>query len=63
MLCNLLLNALKHSGASETLMEKTLDILARILDPSKEMKPKFYDGPVNGSKKGLNAMGSPDATI
>lgn len=58
-----LLNALKHSGTSETLMEKALDILARILDPGKEMKSKFYDGPVNGSKKGLNAMGSPDATI
>ncbi|KAL6344472.1 hypothetical protein AAG906_039728 [Vitis piasezkii] len=29
-----LLNALKHSGTSETLMEKTLDILARILDPA-----------------------------
>ena len=41
-----LLNALKHSGTSETLMEKTLDILARILDPGKEMKPKFYDRPV-----------------
>lgn len=58
-----LLNALKHSGTSETLMEKTLDILARILDPGKEMKSKFYEGPVNGSKKGLNAMGRPDATI
>ncbi|XAR72220.1 hypothetical protein NMG60_11018789 [Bertholletia excelsa] len=46
-----LVGSLKHLEASESLMEKTLDILARILDPSKEMKSKFYDGPVNGSKK------------
>ena len=58
-----LLNALKHIGTSGTLMEKTLDILVQILDPGKEMKSKFYDVPVNGSKKGLNAMGSPYATI
>ncbi|KAM3705415.1 hypothetical protein ACJW31_03G078600 [Castanea mollissima] len=46
-----LVNALKHSQTSESLIEKSLNLLARILDPGKEMKSKFYDGPVNGSKK------------
>ncbi|XP_059649528.1 uncharacterized protein LOC132295328 isoform X2 [Cornus florida] len=46
-----LLNSLKHPKISECLMEKTLNILARILDPTKEMKLKFYEGPVNGSKR------------
>uniref|UniRef100_A0A5B7BN26 Uncharacterized protein n=1 Tax=Davidia involucrata TaxID=16924 RepID=A0A5B7BN26_DAVIN len=50
-----LINSLKQSAISESLMGKTLDILARILDPSKELKLKFYDGPVNGSKKGWDA--------
>ncbi|KAK2635447.1 hypothetical protein Ddye_030239 [Dipteronia dyeriana] len=49
-----LVNTIKLSDISESLMEKTLDILGLILDPSKEMKSKFYDGPVNGSKKGLD---------
>ncbi|KAL5763221.1 hypothetical protein ACOSP7_019485 [Xanthoceras sorbifolium] len=49
-----LVNTMKCSDISESLMEKTLDILGRILDPSKEMKSKFYDGPVNGSKKGVD---------
>ncbi|KAK3222083.1 hypothetical protein Dsin_009108 [Dipteronia sinensis] len=49
-----LVNTIKLSDVSESLMEKTLDVLGRILDPSKEMKSKFYDGPVNGSKKGLD---------
>ncbi|KAA8532551.1 hypothetical protein F0562_032633 [Nyssa sinensis] len=59
-----LINSLKLSEISESLMEKTLDILARILDPSKELKSKvyqLYDGPVNGSKKGWDVtrnMGS-----
>ncbi|CAL5338948.1 unnamed protein product [Camellia sinensis] len=46
-----LIDSLKYSEVSESLMEKTLYIFARILDPSKEMKSKFYDEPVNGSKK------------
>ncbi|KAL7000927.1 hypothetical protein U1Q18_002080 [Sarracenia purpurea var. burkii] len=46
-----LIDSLKKSEVSESLMEKILNILARILDPSKEMKSKFYDGPVNGSNK------------
>ncbi|WRX15101.1 hypothetical protein QQP08_007588 [Theobroma cacao] len=58
-----LVSTLKHSENSESLMEKTLDILARILDPSKEMKSKFYDGPVNGSKKGLDASRRLDAFV
>ncbi|KAI8538879.1 hypothetical protein RHMOL_Rhmol09G0137600 [Rhododendron molle] len=46
-----LIDSLKNLEVSESFMEKTLNILARMLDPSKEMKSKFYDGPVNGSKK------------
>ncbi|XP_023551663.1 uncharacterized protein LOC111809431 [Cucurbita pepo subsp. pepo] len=45
-----LLSILKLSSIPENVMEKTLDILSRILDPSKEMKSKFYNGPVNGSR-------------
>ncbi|XVE91997.1 hypothetical protein REPUB_Repub01dG0059200 [Reevesia pubescens] len=58
LVCNL-----KHSEISESLMEKTFDILARILDPSKEMKSKFYDAPVNGSRKALDAARSLDASF
>ncbi|XP_010274739.1 PREDICTED: uncharacterized protein LOC104609984 isoform X2 [Nelumbo nucifera] len=50
-----LVNSLKHKEISENLLEKTMDILARILDPGKEMKSKFYDGPVNGLGKLLNS--------
>ncbi|PQQ20815.1 uncharacterized protein Pyn_25086 [Prunus yedoensis var. nudiflora] len=56
-----LINVLKQPKIPEILMEKTLDILARILDPSKEMKSKFYDGPVNGSKEGSAAAITADA--
>ncbi|XP_062110147.1 uncharacterized protein LOC133821976 [Humulus lupulus] len=49
-----LVDTLKCPDTSQTLMEKTLDILARILDPSKAMRSKFYDGPVNGLNKGLD---------
>ncbi|GMH17813.1 hypothetical protein Nepgr_019654 [Nepenthes gracilis] len=45
-----LVGILKDLKAPESLMEKTLIILARILDPTTEMKSKFYDAPVNGSK-------------
>ncbi|KAH7516317.1 hypothetical protein FEM48_Zijuj10G0122300 [Ziziphus jujuba var. spinosa] len=58
-----LIDILKHPEISEKLMEKTLDILARILDPSKEMKSKFYDGPVNGSKKRLDAARTSDVSM
>ncbi|KAJ0038171.1 hypothetical protein Pint_22338 [Pistacia integerrima] len=50
-----LVNTLKHSDISESLMEKTLNILGRIINPSKELKSKFYDGLVNGSRKGFDA--------
>ncbi|KAK7841365.1 hypothetical protein CFP56_015538 [Quercus suber] len=55
-----LVNTLKHSQTSESLIEKSLNLLARILDPSKEMKSKFYDGPVNGSKKLSEATKNPE---
>ncbi|KAK9115776.1 hypothetical protein Sjap_014723 [Stephania japonica] len=51
-----LLNMLKNSVASESAMEKTVNILARMLDPGKEMKAKFYDGPVNGSTKAMTGL-------
>ncbi|KAK3016923.1 hypothetical protein RJ639_006912 [Escallonia herrerae] len=47
-----LINSPKHSEISESLTDMILNILAWILDPSKELKSKLYDGPVNGSKKG-----------
>ncbi|XP_038874402.1 uncharacterized protein LOC120067080 [Benincasa hispida] len=50
-----LLSILKLSSIHENVMEKTLDILSRILDPSKEMKSKFYSGPVNGSQGGQHS--------
>ncbi|KAI4313757.1 hypothetical protein L6164_026712 [Bauhinia variegata] len=49
-----LVDIVNHSQISENVVEKSLHILARILDPSKEMILKFYDGSVNGSKKTLN---------
>lgn len=58
-----LVNTLKNLDISENLMEKTLDILGRILDPSKEMKSKFYYIPVNGSEKGSDAAESLDSSI
>ncbi|KNA11830.1 hypothetical protein SOVF_131520 [Spinacia oleracea] len=46
-----LINILNDLKTTESLIEKTLSILARIWDPSKQMKLKFYSGPVNGSTK------------
>ncbi|KAL2626963.1 hypothetical protein AAZV13_07G143000 [Glycine max] len=46
-----LVSILKCSEIAGTILEKSLNILARILDPSKVMQLKFYDGPVNGSEK------------
>lgn len=48
-----------ESETSQGLMEMIVNILSRILDPNKEMKSKFYDGPVNGSEKGMNATAIP----
>ncbi|KAL3510551.1 hypothetical protein ACH5RR_029952 [Cinchona calisaya] len=50
-----LINSLMHVDTSGSLTEMILNILTRILDPNKEMKSKFYAGPVNGSKGGWNA--------
>ncbi|KAG2318713.1 hypothetical protein Bca4012_055089 [Brassica carinata] len=44
------INLLKQSEISLGITEQILDVLAHILDPSKEMESKFYEGPVNGSK-------------
>ncbi|XP_042510395.1 uncharacterized protein LOC122085865 [Macadamia integrifolia] len=49
-----LMNNLKCTDTSESLIEKTLNILSRILDPGKEMKSKFFNGPVNGVDKSSN---------
>ncbi|KAB2620043.1 hypothetical protein D8674_037003 [Pyrus ussuriensis x Pyrus communis] len=51
-----LTDLLKHPEIPDIL---ALDILAQIADPSKEMKSKFYDGPVNGSKKRSEAGRGP----
>ncbi|XP_054810018.1 uncharacterized protein LOC129311654 isoform X2 [Prosopis cineraria] len=51
-----LINILKCSEISKTIAEKSLNTIARILDPSKEMKLKFHDGPVNGSEKALSGV-------
>ncbi|XP_056849129.1 uncharacterized protein LOC108822588 isoform X2 [Raphanus sativus] len=44
------INLLKQPEISLGITEQILDVLAHILDPSKEMESKFYEGPVNGSK-------------
>lgn len=46
-----LVNMVKELKKTEGRMEKTLTLLARILDPNKEMRMKFHDGPVSGSRK------------
>ncbi|XP_010551613.1 PREDICTED: uncharacterized protein LOC104822169 isoform X2 [Tarenaya hassleriana] len=50
-----LLNLLKQTVIPQSVTEQILDILAHLLDPSKEMKSKFYEGPVNRSSETLNA--------
>ncbi|XP_015076391.1 uncharacterized protein LOC107020511 isoform X1 [Solanum pennellii] len=50
-----LVDLLSNSEISKSLTRMVLDILTRILDPSKEMKSKFYNGPVNGSIKARSA--------
>lgn len=56
-----LINTLKQKEISDTLLDKTLDLLTRILDPTKEMRSKFYDGPVNGSKGSSDSVSRSDA--
>ncbi|KAL5071014.1 hypothetical protein RYX36_021901 [Vicia faba] len=46
-----LVSILKCSDIGGAIVEKSLNILAQILDPNKEMQVKFYDGPVNRSVK------------
>ncbi|XP_055802968.1 uncharacterized protein LOC129872116 isoform X1 [Solanum dulcamara] len=53
-LCSLIY-LLSNSEISKSLTRMILDILTRILDPSKEMKSMFYNGPVNGSIKARSA--------
>ncbi|GAU40734.1 hypothetical protein TSUD_14190 [Trifolium subterraneum] len=45
-----LVSNLKCSDVSGAIVEKSLNVLAQILDPNKEMQLKFYDGPVNVSE-------------
>ncbi|XP_004498277.1 uncharacterized protein [Cicer arietinum] len=46
-----LVSILKCSDVAGAIVEKSLNVLGQILDPSKEMQLKFYDGSVNGSEK------------
>ncbi|KAI5394519.1 uncharacterized protein LOC127098424 isoform X2 [Lathyrus oleraceus] len=45
-----LVSILKCSDIGGAIVEKSLNVLAQILDPNKEMQLKFYDGSVNGSE-------------
>ncbi|CAJ1932514.1 unnamed protein product [Sphenostylis stenocarpa] len=54
----LLVSILKSSGIAGTMVEKSLSLLSRILDLSKQMQLKFYDGPVNGSEKAFSGAKS-----
>ncbi|XP_031122636.1 uncharacterized protein LOC116025531 isoform X2 [Ipomoea triloba] len=47
-----LINLLNHLEISSNITKTILDILTRILDPSKEMKSKFFEGPAKFSEKG-----------
>lgn len=57
-----LVDLLSNSEISKSLTRMVLDILTRILDPSKEMKSKFYNGPVNGSIKARSAASNAGLT-
>ncbi|KAK6134182.1 hypothetical protein DH2020_032072 [Rehmannia glutinosa] len=56
-----LIDLLKQSKSeiSHSLTSMILNILTRILDPNREMKSKFYNGPVNGSKEGWDVTRHP----
>ncbi|XP_021733121.1 uncharacterized protein LOC110699938 [Chenopodium quinoa] len=56
-----LINVLNDLKTNESLIEKTVSILARIWDPNKQMKLKFYGGPINGSTKIIDSS-SQDVT-
>ncbi|CAN6445752.1 unnamed protein product [Victoria cruziana] len=51
-----LVDILMENGTSEDLLEKILDIVARLCDPVKEMKSKFDGVPFHGVEKGINGM-------
>uniref|UniRef100_A0A7N0UBI9 ARM repeat superfamily protein n=1 Tax=Kalanchoe fedtschenkoi TaxID=63787 RepID=A0A7N0UBI9_KALFE len=55
---NSLFRNLKTAGVpdSENVTEKTLDILARILEPGKQMRKMFYKGTVNGATEVVNTV-------
>ncbi|XP_050233652.1 uncharacterized protein LOC126682119 [Mercurialis annua] len=57
-----LIDIFKNSNSSKMMMEKTLNLLEQILDPSKEIKSKFYDGPVNGFKSRLDKERAADSS-
>ncbi|CAK8570391.1 unnamed protein product [Lathyrus sativus] len=46
-----LVSILKCSDIGGAIVEKSLNVIAQVLDPNKEMQLKFYDGSVNGSEK------------
>ncbi|CAH9096047.1 unnamed protein product [Cuscuta epithymum] len=48
-----LINLLNNLDVSNNIIKMVVDILSRVLDPSKEMKSKFFEGPINLSTKGL----------
>ncbi|KAI4369066.1 hypothetical protein MLD38_017557 [Melastoma candidum] len=50
-----LTNILTKKNMSDSILDQIMSILSRILDPSKEMKSKFYDGPVHGTSRSLEA--------
>ncbi|XP_027360507.1 uncharacterized protein LOC113868801 isoform X3 [Abrus precatorius] len=58
-----LVSILKCSEIAETIVEKSLNILARILDPSKEMQSKFYDGPVDASEKAFGGANNDGVSV
>lgn len=55
-----LIYLLSNSEISKSLTRMILDILTQILDPSKEMKSKFYNGPVNES---ISASGNENVEV
>ncbi|KAK2399557.1 ARM repeat superfamily protein [Trifolium repens] len=57
-----LASILKCSDVSGAIVEKSLNVLAQILDPNKAMQLKFYDGPVNGSEKAFGGDNNDGST-
>ncbi|XP_058724467.1 uncharacterized protein LOC131595943 isoform X2 [Vicia villosa] len=57
-----LVNILKCSDIGGAIVEKSLNVLAQILDPNKEMQLKFYDGSVNESEKEFGGVRNDSST-